>query len=95
MAGIEVTGPMHERFDEVLTPSALALIERLHRELNPRRLELLRRRAERSAAIAAGADLDFLAETKDIREDDSCGSRRRRRAWRTAGSRSPAPPTAR
>lgn len=71
MTGIEVTGPMHERFDEVLTPAALALVERLHRELNPRRLELLRRRAERTAAIAAGADLDFLAETKDVREDDT------------------------
>ncbi|MBB5786951.1 malate synthase A [Jiangella mangrovi] len=71
MAGIEVTGPLHERFDEVLTPTSLSLIERLHRELNPRRLELLQRRAERTAAIAAGAQLDFLPETADVRADDS------------------------
>jgi malate synthase len=71
MAGIEVTGPLHERFDEVLTPTALGLVERLHRELNPRRLELLQRRAERTAAIAGGAQLDFLAETADVRADDS------------------------
>ncbi|WP_026877836.1 malate synthase A [Jiangella gansuensis] len=71
MTGLQVTGPMHDRFDEVLTPQALDLIERLHRELNPRRVELLRRRSDRAAAIAAGADLDFLAETKQVRDDDS------------------------
>ena len=25
-AGVEVTGPMHDRYDEVLTPEALALL---------------------------------------------------------------------
>ncbi|TDE01625.1 malate synthase A [Jiangella asiatica] len=71
MSGIQVTGPLHDRYDEVLTPTALDLIERLHRELNPRRLELLQRRAERTAALAAGADLDFLAETEPVRDDGS------------------------
>jgi malate synthase len=69
--GIEITGPMLERFDEILTPRALELIGTLHRELNGRRLELLARRRERFADLAAGGTLDFLDETREIREDDS------------------------
>jgi malate synthase len=69
--GIEITGPMHDRFDEILTPRALELVASLHRELNGRRLELLARRHERVEALASGGTLDFLEETRDIREDDS------------------------
>lgn len=69
--GVEVTGPIEDRYDEILTPQALELIARLHRELNPRRLELLAKRAERVQQVADGADLGFLEETKQIREDDS------------------------
>jgi malate synthase len=71
MSRVEVTGPSHERFEEVLTPEALDLLAALHREFNPRRRDLLARRAERVAALAAGGTLDFLPETKDIREDES------------------------
>jgi malate synthase len=66
---VEVTGPMNERYDEILTEQALDLIGLLHRELNPRRLELLDRRRTRVAEIAAGADLGFLAETAAVRDD--------------------------
>lgn len=69
--GVDITGPVEERYEEILTPTALELIARLHRELNPRRKELLAARAERVAAIADGADLGFLEETKSIREDTS------------------------
>src|SRR3954469_8729494 len=69
--GIEVTGPMQERFDEILTPQALELIALLHRELGPRREELLGRRGERVRRLAEGGTLDFLEETREIREDDS------------------------
>jgi malate synthase len=55
---------------EVLTPEALALVERLHRELNPRRLELLERRRERQRALDAGENPGFLAETREIRESE-------------------------
>ena len=61
--GVEITGPMGERYDEVLTPRALELIARLHREFNGRRLERLRARQERVDALAAGGTLDFLPET--------------------------------
>ncbi|MCW2532042.1 MAG: malate synthase [Blastococcus sp.] len=69
--GVQITGASHERDDEVLTPRALELIARLHRELNPRRLELLAARQERVRALADGGSLDFLPETAAIREDDS------------------------
>ncbi|TDW18869.1 malate synthase A [Kribbella kalugense] len=66
---VDVTGPINERYDEILTERALGLIETLHREYDGRRQELLARRAERVAEIAAGASLGFLAETKDVRDD--------------------------
>ncbi|WP_299952841.1 malate synthase A [uncultured Modestobacter sp.] len=69
--GVEITGPMGPRFDEVLTPRALELIALLHRELNGRRLERLQARTERVQALADGGTLDFLPETASIREDDS------------------------
>ncbi|HET8718233.1 MAG TPA: malate synthase A [Nocardioidaceae bacterium] len=69
--GIEITGPMHDRFDEILTPTALELIGRLHRELNGRRKELLAARRQRVEDLANGGTLDFLEETRSIREDDS------------------------
>ncbi|GAA1589712.1 malate synthase A [Kribbella sancticallisti] len=68
---VEITGPMHERYDEILSERALELIGLLHRELNGRRLELLDRRRERVAEIAAGGSLGFLPETAPIREDPS------------------------
>jgi malate synthase len=40
---------------DVLTPEALELVAKLHRELNPTRLELLERRRERQAELDAGA----------------------------------------
>ncbi|WP_117199035.1 malate synthase A [Nocardiopsis sp. TNDT3] len=69
--GVEITGPLHERFDEILTEDALALVAELHRAFEARRQELLEARAARQEQISAGADLDFLPETKHIREDDS------------------------
>ncbi len=68
---VEVTGPMNERYDEILSERALELIGLLHRELNGRRLELLDRRQARVAEIAAGGSLGFLPETASVREDAS------------------------
>ena len=69
--GIEITGPIQDRYDEILSRKALELIAELHRELNGRRLGLLAKREQRVADLAAGGTLDFLEETRDIREDDS------------------------
>jgi malate synthase len=55
---------------EILSPDALAFVELLQRELGPRRLELLERRIERQRELDAGAQPDFLPETKDVRQGD-------------------------
>ena len=68
--GIRVVGPMTSEYAEILTPEALAFVERLHREFNPRREELLRLRQERQAKILAGGTLVFLPETRDVREGE-------------------------
>ncbi|WP_448072861.1 malate synthase A [Georgenia yuyongxinii] len=64
-----ITGNVAERYEEVLTPAALDLVARLHRELNGRRLQLLEARAARVADLASGGTLDFLPETAHIRAD--------------------------
>jgi len=68
-SGVEIVGPMHDRYDEVLTPGALDLLEVLHREFDARRLDLLGARTERVARLAAGGVLGFLPETAGIRDD--------------------------
>jgi malate synthase len=71
MSDIAVTGEVRERFDEVLTDDALQFLATLHRSFEPRRRELLELRRRRYAKLADGATLDFLAETRQVREDDS------------------------
>jgi malate synthase len=68
--GVDVTGPMGDRYAEVLTPAALAFLAELHRTFDARRRELLAARTEREADLAAGGLFDFLPETKDVREGD-------------------------
>ncbi|MFI7692153.1 malate synthase A [Nonomuraea sp. NPDC049655] len=67
---MEITGPMLERFDEILTPEALGFVAALQREFGARRLELLEARQTRQAGLSAGGTLDFLPETKEVREGD-------------------------
>jgi malate synthase len=65
----KVTGAVEGRFDEVLTTDALAFVADLQRQFGPRRTELLATRRERRALAADTGRLDFLDETKDVRED--------------------------
>lgn len=67
---MEITGPMLERFDEILTPEALGFVAALQREFGARRLDLLEARQTRQAELSAGGTLDFLPETKEVREGD-------------------------
>jgi malate synthase len=69
--GIQVDGPIGDRYDEILTSEALGLVARLQRELGPRRLELLAARAARQRELSAGATLDFLEQTAHIRADQN------------------------
>ena len=57
--GVELRGPMHARFDEVLTADALELVAALHGEFDERRRELLAERERVQAALDAGGTLDF------------------------------------
>ncbi len=66
-----VTGPQVDGTDRVFTPEALALLADLHRRFEPRRRELLAARTERQRRIDATGRLDFLEETRAIREDDT------------------------
>jgi malate synthase len=67
--GVEVRNSTNHRYEEVLTPEALEFLATLQREFGPRRRELLEDRVSRQAELDAGGALDFLPETKAVRED--------------------------
>lgn len=66
--GIEVRGPVTAEFEEILTPEALQFVAKLVRFADPRRHQLLQRRAERQKRFDTGELPDFLTETKHVRE---------------------------
>src|ERR1051325_2963463 len=68
-AGVRVLGPVSAAQTKILSPDALAFFATLHREFNPRRLELLRQRKLRQEALARGEMPRFLTETTSVRED--------------------------
>src|SRR4051812_44430575 len=67
----KVIGASGERFDEVLTPEAIAFVTDLQRKFGKTREELLARRQQRRQQAADTGKLDFLDETKDVRNDTS------------------------
>ena len=69
--GLEITTAPPEGAEKVLTPEALSLIVSLHRKFAATRKERLAARVDRQARLDAGEELDFLEETRAIREDDS------------------------
>ncbi|HUA49574.1 MAG TPA: malate synthase A [Solirubrobacteraceae bacterium] len=77
-AKLELNGPMHAGFDEILTPDALEFVAELQHRFGSRRQELLEARARRRERLRAGEMLDFLPDTREIRQGD----------WKVA----PAPP---
>lgn len=62
--------PPGERGEEVLSAAALRFLELLHLRFEPRRQQLLAARRERRARIAAGETLDFLPQTRAVRDGD-------------------------
>jgi malate synthase len=71
MADAKVVGGTADRFDEVLTPEAVAFVADLQKRFGKTREELLARRQQRRQQAADTGKLDFLDETKDVREDAS------------------------
>jgi malate synthase len=68
--GVELTRAPEGRQREVLTGDALGFVADLERTFGPRRRELLEARRERRARWSAGETLDFLPETRELREGD-------------------------
>ncbi|MDT5279482.1 MAG: malate synthase, partial [Mycobacterium sp.] len=68
--GVDVLGDVTPAFAEILTTDALAFVAKLHRTFASRRVECLERRQQRQAALDRGETLDFLAETRRIRESE-------------------------
>jgi malate synthase len=67
---IEVLGEVTPAFAEILTPDALAFVTKLQRAFDAGRVESLARRQARQTALDHGEPLDFLPDTKHIRESD-------------------------
>ena len=67
---VQVLGAQVERGDEILTPEALTFVAGLHDAFAARRDELLEARGKRREQARTTGRLDFLPETKEIREGD-------------------------
>src|SRR5437763_1372626 len=67
---VAVGGRVTPEFGQILTQAALAFIAKLHREFEPRRQELLARRAARQREFDAGKRPDFLPETAAVRQGE-------------------------
>src|ERR1700722_18066895 len=65
--GVVVTGEITQSAAQILTHDALALVAKVHRQCNARRIELLKRREERQRQLDGGTLPAFLAETAEIR----------------------------
>jgi malate synthase len=67
---LELHGNMETGFEEVLTPDALEFVAELQQQFGGRRAERLQARAERRERLRGGELLDFLPDTREIREGD-------------------------
>jgi len=72
---VNVLAPLPPGTDKILSKDATVFLAVLHRAFNGTRKALLQRRVIRQAELDKGNVLDFLPETKHVREND---------AWRGA-----------
>lgn len=68
--GIKISGKILSRYGEIISNEALQFVQEIHERFNNTRLELLNERKKRQKAIDNGHKLDFLNETKKIRDSD-------------------------
>ena len=68
--GIKINGKNLSRYGEIVSDEALQFIQKIHKQFNNTRLKLLNERKKRQTAIDNGHKLDFLNETKKIRDAD-------------------------
>ena len=74
---IQVIGRMGPRYDEILTPEAIAFLTELHQRFGARRHDRLADRMRRRFEIGNGHDPRFRDDTAHIREDAE---------WQVAGA---------
>lgn len=74
---IEVAGSMRPRYDEILTPEAIAFLAELHHRFAARRHDRLADRLRRRFEIGNGHDPQFRHDTRHIRDDAE---------WQVAGA---------
>ncbi|WP_374200460.1 malate synthase A [Microbacterium sp. CFH 31415] len=74
---IEVAARLAPRYDEILTPEALAFLTELHHRFGARRHDRLADRMRRRFQVGNGHDPQFRDDTRHIREDAE---------WRVAGA---------
>ena len=67
---LQVTGTLTPAFEEILSPGALAFVEKLDSEFDDRRKNLLIKRVNRQKEIDNGVFPHFLPETKHVRNSD-------------------------
>lgn len=73
--GLRVLGPLNQERTAILSRPALEFLVELVREFRPKIRACLSAREVRHAGFARGEPLDFLAETKHVREGDwTCAS---------------------
>ena len=72
---VNVHGALNDQTQKILNKDATVFLSVLHRAFNERRKALLERRQLRQADLDKGIQLDFLPETRHIRENE---------AWRGA-----------
>ncbi len=70
VSGVEITGTMEDGFEDVLSDDAVAFVADLHRRFDERRRELLARRQARQRELDDGGTLDFLPETREVRDGE-------------------------
>ena len=66
-ASLDVMGHPSTQSDRVFTKEAGAFLAELHHRFEPRRIDLLRGRNARYAALVEGKGFDFLPETAEVR----------------------------
>ncbi|QTV79233.1 malate synthase A [Microbacterium sp. NIBRBAC000506063] len=74
---IEILGRLGDRYEDILTPEAIAFLTELHSRFAGRRHDRLAERLRRRFEIGTGQDPQFPADTRHIRDDAE---------WRVAGA---------
>ena len=69
--GVSILGSLNDQTRKILNKDATAFLALLHRSFNAKRKDLLQRRDVRQAELDTGVLLDFLPETKHVRENDA------------------------